>query len=231
MREVKDGQILFNNLVNYAKAATKSGHPYLDNRYETEPKSRRPYYRFCQELVRQVEPKLVVELGIDEGDCCGHWASGSANTQVLGVDVHKDNEYPADRCKDVEKQFSNFKYLRGWTWARVNDVKAYGSIDILYIDSWHEYPYAAYDFNLYAPLLADNHIVLIDDLHFGANESPPGGVLKFFNEIPAKQKFVDHTMNPAVPFGMLVGINKNYKFKFSKKDYPDLEWLLPCENQ
>jgi predicted O-methyltransferase YrrM len=202
----------FQQLVEDAKTRTSSGHPFLDERWRTCPEARRPYYRLCQQIAQFTKPKLIVELGIDQGDCCAHWASGNPTTQVLGVDVHKDSEAPSLQCRRAEATFSNFKYLRGWTWDKVDEVRAYGPIDILYIDSWHEYDYMAKDWNDYAPLLADNHIVLVDDLQFGQ-------ISHAFNEIPAKERYIDRTMNEPCPFGILLGVDKNYRFKHAKRDF------------
>jgi hypothetical protein len=198
--------------IEYAKSATTSAHPYLDGRWEREPKARRPYYRFCQALSKWLKPKLIVELGIDEGDCCGHWAHGSPGTQVLGVDVHKDGEYPSERCRDVEKQFSNFKYLRGWTWDRVGDVAKHGKIDILMIDSWHEPDYLIKDWVDYAPLLADTNIVIIDDLQIG-------GLGNVLEAIPSKFTYIDRTMNPACPYGIAVNADKAFTLPYAKRQY------------
>jgi predicted O-methyltransferase YrrM len=205
-------------LIEKAKSLTNSGHRFLDDRWNSEGLDnrnkhyRRTYYRFCMELVRKVNPKIIVELGIDEGDCSGHFAFGSPNAEVYGVDVHKDGEAPSLRCRMVEQQFPNFKYLRGWTWDKLNDIKALNRpIDILYIDSWHEYDYFARDWNDYVPLIAKNAIVLVDDLHLGE-------IINAFNLIPG-DKYIDSTMNSAVPFGIAWNVDKTHKFTHKKRDY------------
>lgn len=223
MLKIDKPQEFFMALIEKAKNMTSSGHQMLDARWESEgidkrnSHYRRPYYRFCQELVKTTKPGLVVELGIDEGDCSGHFASGNSKTTVLGVDVHKDNEYPSQRCRMMETQFPNFKYLRGWTWDRLEDVKKFPPIDILYIDSWHSYDYFSKDWNDYAPLLNNYSIVLVDDLYSSDDEL--GGPLKAWNQIQAEWKYIDHTMNPAVPFGIMINPNKNFKLKYTKQSY------------
>lgn len=192
-------------LIQEAKELKESGHPFLDRRWASEGSDgrnahyRRTYYRFCMLLARRTEPGLVVELGIDEGDCCGHWAHGYPDGRVLGVDIHKDGDAPSHTCREVEQQFPNFEYVRDWTWAALPHVKQAaedaGGIDILFIDSWHEYDYFAKDWNDYAPLLSPRGIVLVDDLHMG-------GVSRAFGMLQGK-KCVDRTMNPSVPLGVL----------------------------
>lgn len=226
MKEIKNKKKFFTDLIKLAISMEKSGHPILDARWETDgspndvgwqgtPRNhcyRRTYYRFCQELVRALKPALVVELGIDEGDCSGHFANGCPDTLVIGVDVHKDDERPSNRCRYIQSNFSNFKYLRGWTWDKVNEVASHGKIDILFIDSWHEYEYMAKDWNDYAPLLADNAIVLVDDL-------PMKPVKRAFDEIPAEFVMIDDTMSQVNVIGILMGVDKNFKFNFEKQAY------------
>jgi predicted O-methyltransferase YrrM len=209
---------IIKELLNKVPEMVISGHPFLDQRWTSDGHDnrnkhyRRPYYRFCQALVKLTTPKLIVELGIDEGDCSGHLANGCKTATVLGVDVHKDWEYPSQRCREVEKQFSNFKYLRGWTWDKVSEVKTYGPIDILFIDSWHQFDYLAKDWNDYAPLLNDNSIVLIDDLQMDR-------IGEAFTMIPAQESYIDRSMNSQIPFGILINPDRTYKFKHNKMDF------------
>lgn len=216
MKPINDAKQFVADLVEYALSATSSGHPFLDDRWLIDGNRnecyRRPYYRLCQEMVRRLQPKLVVELGIDEGDCCGHSASGDPNATVLGVDIHKDWESPSERCRLVERQFPNFKYLRGWTWEKVGEVKSYGPIDILFIDSWHEYDYFARDWNDYAPLCAAHNIVMVDDLQFG-------GVGTAYSTIPCRYKADFLDLNPGSYFGIMIDVDRDFKFNYDKRDY------------
>ncbi len=217
-----------NDLIDRSVNLTESGHPFLDARWKEEGKFgrnkhyRRQYYRFCQQLAKEANPRLVVELGIDEGDCCAHWASGNPKTLVAGVDVHKDwhpgmqQVNPVERCQHIEKLFPNFTYLRGWTWEMIPEVKKLGAIDILYIDSWHEYDYLARDWNDYAPLLNDYSIVIIDDLNMT-------GIDPAFNEIPGEFKIKNKSLRPQYPdqptFGIIINPDKSFRFTYTKRDY------------
>jgi len=151
-------------------------------------------------LARLVRPGLIVELGIDEGDCCGHWAFGAPEATVLGVDVHKDGEAPSVIARGVATTFPNFTYHRDWSWQAIQKLgpwlQARGGIDILFIDSWHEYDYFARDWNDWSPYLKQDGIVLVDDLQLG--DIPQG-----FMSLPG-EKFSDSTMNPAVPLGVML---------------------------
>lgn len=218
------------HLIDKAVAMESSGHPALDFRWLEEGQFgrnkhyRRVYYRFCMLLAMHAKPDLVVELGIDEGDCCAHWAHGNPDTHVVGVDVHKDwrpgmqQINPVERCENLSRIFPNFTYMRGWTWEKLEDVRKLNKpIDILYIDSWHTYDYLARDWNDYAPLLHDtNSIVLIDDLNMA-------GIGDAFHEIPAEEKFMSKKLRPELPnapsFGIILRPDKNYRFTYTKQDY------------
>jgi hypothetical protein len=212
----------FDLLTENAVKATTSGHPFLDSRWfgvgenDENKYFRCPYYRFAKELAKLTEAKFIVELGINGGHCCAHWADSSPSTTVIGVDIHKDSERPAIMCREVETVFPNFKYLRGWTWDRVKDVAAMDrKIDILFIDSWHEYHYLARDWNDYMPMLHDKSIVLIDDLHMG-------GVWHGWNELTKiyKNHFADSAvMNPACPIGLINYDGKPTILPYEKQAY------------
>ena len=209
-------------LIEEAKALSESGHSFLDRRWREDGPDgrnhcyRRDYYRFCMLLARQVKPKLIVELGIDEGDCCGHWAFGAPKATVIGVDVHKDVEAPSIIARSVESTFANFKYHRAWSWEAVrtlsSEIKSLGGIDILYIDSWHEYDYFARDWNDWSPLLNEHALVLVDDLQLG-------DIARGFTSLPGK-KLSDSTMNPAVPLGIMIRSGEKLNaLPFKQRDF------------
>jgi hypothetical protein len=112
----------------------------------------------------------------------------------------------------MARHFPNFVYLRGWTWDKLSEVKKYGKIDILYIDSWHEYDYFARDWNDYAPLLSEESILLVDDL-----QNP--GVLKGFKEIPGRDRLINFSMNPAIPFGVTLQPDRRCVLPFKRQDF------------
>ncbi len=181
-----------------AKNLTSSGHPYLDAIWTTDGADdrnhcyRRQYYRFNKLLAQTLGPKTIVELGIDEGVSCAHFAVGCPTATVIGIDIHKDWEAPSLKCQALTTIFKNFRYLRAWTWAAVDAITE--PIDILFIDSWHDPDYFARDWNDYSKLLYPGSVVLIDDLHV---------IDPSWRQLPY-QKFVDAEMNPGIPFGVLI---------------------------
>jgi hypothetical protein len=210
-------------LIEIARPITKVGHAALDWRYENDGDNidgrgrrnshyRRPYYKLCHLISKTYQPNVIVELGIDEGDCCGHWAFGCPTTQVYGIDVHKDWDWPSKCCQKIEQNFSNFHYLRGWTWDRLKDIVALNKpIDVLYIDSWHEADYLIRDWNDYHKLLRKGSLVLVDDLQMS-------GLGNVFEKFPG-EKFVDISMNSACPIGIMIYNGTSLDLPFNKRDF------------
>lgn len=205
-------------LIEQSKSITTSGHPFLDQRWLNEGLDkrnhcyRRQYYRTNQLLVKTLEPEVVVELGIDEGDSVGHFAQGCASTMVYGIDVHKDWEYPSQRCREVEKIFPNFKYLRGWTWERLKDIKALGKpVDFLFIDSWHEPDYLIRDWNDYCDCLHKDSLVIVDDLNDGRLQD-------IFYKMPGEHH-LDLALGNGMGFLVCDESYSNGKLPFKKQDY------------
>lgn len=201
-------------LIKQAVDATSSGHPFLDQRWlSNEGRNshyRRQYYRFCQALSRTYQPEVVVELGIDEGDCVAHFASGCPQTKVYGIDVHKDSEAPSRRCKEVEYMFPNFSYWRGWTWDRLKDVAALNKpIDILFIDSWHTDHYLIRDWNDYHIHLKKGSIVLVDDLLMP-------GIGNVFDKLPG-ERLRDSSMT--TDMGIMIYDGTRLDLPYVKQDY------------
>jgi cephalosporin hydroxylase len=209
------------NLIKEAQTIKTSGHSFLDQRWQFEganidgkgPRNkdyRRQYYRFNQLLTKTYKPELVVELGIDEGDSVAHFASGNPTTQVIGVDVHKDWEYPATRCKQIETFFPNFKYMRGWTWEMVKHVKALNKpIDILFIDSWHEPDYLIRDWNDYHKLCKKGSLIMVDDFF-------DHRLVKVFEQFPG-EKFIDRSLNSEI--GFMIYDGTPFDMPYQKQDY------------
>jgi hypothetical protein len=105
---------------------------------------------------------------------------------------------------EVAQHYVNMFYFQGWTWDKVPEVRALGKkIDILFIDSWHQYEYAMRDWNDYKPLLNIPALVICDDI-MGGDGPVIAGMLDFWNEISAGyEAFLDATGHPGVPQGFL----------------------------
>ena len=84
-----------------------------------------------------------------------------------------------DACIEAARTIPNLFYINKWTIPApiklyggqdaLADIKAYNKkIDILYIDAWHTEEYVKQEWKLYSPMLADNALVICDDLGDGS---------------------------------------------------------------
>lgn len=165
---------------------------FIDERlieYKEKYKGLHPYYSIFYHLAKQLQPDFTVELGAWEGTAAACLASYQKGL-VVTIDHHGDpgDELNEEKCCEAAKEYSNLTYIKGWTWDVIDTVKSFNRpIDILFIDSWHQYEYAIKDWNLYSPLLADNALVICDDLLF-EDGAVIAGMKKFWYEVKGRNE-------------------------------------------
>jgi predicted O-methyltransferase YrrM len=185
-----------------------TGDPFLDGRYDAQVAkfgTQNAYWRFFYRLCEAYKPDLCCELGAWQGTCAAHMAPHSGT--VATIDHHGD---PGDDenerlCREVQQRYGNVFYLKGWTWDRWADVRDLGKrIDVLFIDSWHQYEYMVKDWYTYKPLLADEALIVADDLV--ATDSGPtiAGTLRAWTEICAgREQFTTGRPHVGVTMGFM----------------------------
>ena len=163
-----------------------------------------PYYKFFWMIAQRFKPRFVVELGSWRAYGAAHFAGGCPSSQVVTIDIHKDDAWSHQRAIDVAASYDNLTFLHGWTWDMAPTVAAMGKqIDVLYIDAWHTYENVKREWDLYTPLLASRALILMDDL-FNA----PGaceGMIEFWAEFVKNKypNFIDAGLHLGIPFGVL----------------------------
>jgi predicted O-methyltransferase YrrM len=161
-----------------------------------------PYYSVFYILASQLKPSFVVELGSWRGFASAAFALGNPKARVVTIDIHREDKFAQQRCLQIERDIPNFTYINAWTWDAVTDVEALGlPIDILYIDAWHEYQYAIKEWNLYSPLLANNALVICDDIFDSVGTTEL--MEKFWGGLPGKGKFLNSAIHPGIPMGFM----------------------------
>ncbi len=152
-------------------------YPDPDNEKVTFPPS--PYYRFLKLIAEEIQSSLSVELGLCGGGGSLHMAMGSAT--AIGVDVVLDYE---DNIRWIKRNYPNFRFFHGDSVEAAYDIfRAFGKIDLLFIDTTHTYEQTMAEYNAYSrPLpdksyLSDKAIVCLDDLH-------RPGMNRAWNEMP-----------------------------------------------
>lgn len=203
------------------------GDNFLDTRYEWQKTANGvewPYYRFFYRITQILEPRLVVELGGWRGTAAAHFAAGyhSEMAQVITIDHHTDegDQYNQLEMKQVCERYKNITYVQGWTNPEAADrerghhslgdapcalpvVEQAGKIDILFIDSWHNYENAMLDWMYYRPLLNSPALVICDDIQAGGDKySPISGMYDFWQELP-EPKFLNANLHPGTNMGFV----------------------------
>jgi predicted O-methyltransferase YrrM len=161
-----------------------------------------PYYTLFWHIAKTLKPGLMVELGAWRGYGAAHFAAGNPEGKVVTIDIHKDGDQIAkDSCIYMARKYPNLTYINNWTWDAVADVAALNTpIDVLFIDAWHEYEYAMREFSLYRPLLADNALVICDDIFDDAAATKD--MAKFWRELEG-DKFLEAGVHPGIPMGFI----------------------------
>ncbi len=209
-------------LVDKSLLELPTGNPWLDSRYDEQVAiigHTNPYYRLFYRIAEKLKPEFVVELGSWRGDASAHFALGNPESDVVAVDIHKDNDFAGlAKLQEAVNLLPNMTWIRQWSWDAVDLIKAVDKkIDVLFIDAWHDYQYAKREWNLYSPLLADVALVICDDITAAYNFD---GMLKFWDELPG-EKFLDNRVHIGVPMGFIrydTSAKKSKTFTASKED-------------
>lgn len=163
-----------------------------------------PYYALFYWITRKYKPALTVELGTWRGFGSAHFAAGFPEGKVVAVDIHREDKIAQKRVIEIASHYPNMSYINKWTWDAVDDIKALGTpIDILFIDAWHEYQYAMKEWELYSPLLADEALVICDDIFDAAGATVD--MVKFWNELSNIKEVVWSTLDTYVHSGVPMG--------------------------
>lgn len=160
------------------------------------------YYRLLYELALFKKPKVSVVLGVCGGGCCGNLLQANSG-KVIGIDV------------DIKSYEKNLNYLRTydnfemWHGDSVDLAKMIhdlnGDIDILFIDTIHTYERTMAEFKAWEHCLADDAVVLLDDLH-------RDGMLDAWDELPGEKYREDRLHEGGSPtdggFGIIYNVRK-----------------------
>lgn len=190
------------NLLKTYDPEIPTGDEFLDGRYEEQVRivgHTQPYYRLFWHLARTLRPKLSVELGSWQATAAAHLAAGNPQGNVITIDVHKDDPAAKVRTEEAAEHYANLEYVNGWTWDVVGRVPR--GIDLLFVDSWHDYQYAIQDWRDYSALLSPAALVICDDILPG-DPSLGYGMRRFWAEISeGRESVLDAAPHPGIPMG------------------------------
>jgi len=156
-----------------------------------------PFLRF---LIRELKPKVFVELGTHNGFS---YFVGCQTIQELGIptkayavdhwfgDKHAglfdDSVY--ESVLQLNNQYENFSNLLKMSFSEARSF-VNEPIDLLHIDGLHTYEAVKEDFETWLPKMSKNGIILMHDIHVRHGDF---GVYKLWEEIKKQFKTIEFT--------------------------------------
>jgi hypothetical protein len=146
---------------------------------------------FAYELMRELAPKVFVELGVKQGESyfafCQSAAENKINVRCYGIDSWRGDVQTGNLNPEIEHEvaeynwrYSSFSQLKVMLFADAVGDFADGSIDLLHIDGTHTYDEVKNDFESWLPKLSPNGVILFHDV---AVRDGGFGVWKVWEEI------------------------------------------------
>lgn len=221
----------YNPKFKYEKMYDDLGGPWAGHKY------------FAYDLIRNLKPKKIVELGTHLGCSLFSFAQavqdGKLDTQLDAIDTWEGDEHSGEygrlillRVKEIQKLcYSKIKMnLLRKTFDEANREFKDNSIDLLHIDGLHTYKIIKHDFENWFNKVKENGIIL---LHDTAVKQWGFGVYKLLAEIQKDFRIIhfDHSYGLGVVFkdskiyekirSISVGFPLYYSLKADKEQ---LEW-------
>jgi len=193
-------------LARRAAVLDKTGDRFCDDlftKYAINPAPQSdylPYYRFLYLAARELRPTLAVELGVQRGVATAHLASGCKDMQVIGIDV----AFVTVVSSLVASHYgSQIHYITADSVQAAPFVEQSAKIELLFIDSEHTANHVRKELAAYTPLLADEALVLFDNLY---HPHQPGHqqVYEAFYEFPHLRLELTSELCPAWGFGAAI---------------------------
>lgn len=152
-------------------------HPFPNTMFPPSP-----YYRFLKHLAAEMQPQLSVVLGVCGGGCCLHLAQGHAKGRVIGIDLV--NDYP-EQVTYIKQNHANFTFWLGDSVEAAFEIfKGFGYVNLLFIDTTHEYEQTMREYDTWRQYLSKNAAVCLDDLF-------RPGMDRVWNELPEPKVRLD----------------------------------------
>ena len=160
------------------------------------------------QLVRQLCPVRVMEIGVDSGATLALWSElADDHADLIGVDVALSAD--AERkIRSSMRHSQTLHLLRANSHAKdtrqaVLDIIRAGELDFLFIDGDHSYAGVRADWEIYSPLLRQNGIIAFHDIvpdhrvRFGTKtNSDAGGVYRLWNELKKEFPYREFIEDP-----------------------------------
>ena len=162
-----------------------------------------PFFRF---LIRELKPKVFVELGTHNGFS---YFVGCQTIEELNLPTHSfavdhwigdphagefdDSVYAG--VVEINKSFMNFSRLLKMSFLEATSEILDNSVDLLHIDGFHTYEAVKEDFETWLPKLTNDGVIILHDIHVRHADF---GVYKYWAEL--KKRF--HTIEFTGSYGL-----------------------------
>jgi predicted O-methyltransferase YrrM len=157
-----------------------------------------PFLKF---LIREIEPKVYVELGVHYGfsyfTACQSIKELNLSTKTYAVDTWQGDDHAGsldnevfDKVSSVNETYEDFSTLLKMRFNEALDHVEDNTIDLLHIDGFHTYEAVKEDFESWLPKMSDNSVIIMHDIHvrFGTF-----GVHRYWDEIKSKYPTIEFT--------------------------------------
>lgn len=174
---------------------------FLNNLDDTPATAWGGHRNFAEWLVRFMNPKVIVDLGVDYGFSTFSFAIPRIG-HVYGIDNFVGDSFVGEDKERFKYNFvtmkreklhlkDNITFIEGSfdevakTWDK--------PIDILHIDGSHHYEDVKKDFETWSKFLSDNGVILLHDTAIESLYGNEYGVKKFFEEIDLPKFNIEHS--------------------------------------
>jgi hypothetical protein len=148
----------------------------FEPKYLSKVDSWHDHVYFAADLVSELKPNLLVELGTHYGDSyfafCQSVSENRTKTICYAIDTWEGDIFTGKYDASIYKlvldynilNYSNFSYLIKSKFTDAVDRFSDNSIDMLHIDGSHDYDSVNNDFYTWLPKVSENGIILIHDI-------------------------------------------------------------------
>jgi len=174
----------YNPIFEYEKIFPDIDWPWAGHKY------------FAYDLVRNIKPKIIVELGTHKGtsffSMCQAVKDEKINTKLYAIDSWEGDKHAGFYNKTVLYEVKRIK-SKYYKELKIELIKKYfddaktnfknNSIDILHIDGLHTYEAVEHDFNNWIIKVKKNGIIMFHDI---AEKKEDFGVYKLWDKLKTK---------------------------------------------
>jgi len=190
---------------------------------------------FAYDLIRNLKPKVIVELGTYRGTSffsfCQAVKNSGLSTKLFAIDSWEGEDHTGIYGRDILKEVKtivkkyykklNIKLLRTYFDTAVSKFDDF-QIDILHIDGLHTYKAVRHDYETWQGKVSRNGIILLHDIDV---QERGFGVHTFWNELKKSENTIEFHHSQGL--GIVVRDKKTYEKlkrmeKIFQKRYEDI---------